>query len=183
MLLRSTEAQVIGPLFDFRTNGPRSEQGWNSPPNVARWGFDYLTRAATAKSNMYVNQPEETRYFFVEVDGDGERLTGSRSSLTFPAGQVPPVNGFWSLTMYNPEQFFAPNDLQRYSLGTKSSGLQYGPDGSLTIRIQHEAPDAEQQSNWLPAPAGDFEMTIRTYWPKPEVNTGVWTPPAVQQTP
>lgn len=177
-----TEADVISPLFGFRTNGPRTSAGRNSPTNVARWGFDYLTRAATAKSNMYVNQPEETRYFFIEVDGQGDRLNGGRSyTLRFPAGQVPPVTGFWSLTMYNPEHFFAPNDLQRYSLGTKSTGLHYEPDGSLTIYVQHETPGAEHEPNWLPAPEGDFEMTIRTYWPKHEVNTGAWTPPAVER--
>ncbi|MEY9851925.1 hypothetical protein ABH923_001603 [Leifsonia sp. EB41] len=175
-----TDAEVIAALFDFATNGPRDDRGWNSPPNVARWGFDYLTRAATAKSNMYVNQPEETRYFFVEVDSDGNRLHGSnRYTITFPAGGVPPVDGFWSLTMYNPQHFFEPNDLGRYSLGTKTPNLHYGDDGSLTLTIQHEPPAAELQSNWLPAPEGEFELTIRTYWPKPEVLSGEWRPPVV----
>jgi hypothetical protein len=178
-----TDAQVLAPLFDFRTNGIRDKHGWNSPPNVARWGFDYLTRAATAKSNMYVNQPEETRYFFAETDSDDQHLTGEHTyTLTFPAGQEPPVHGFWSLTMYNPEHFFAPNDLARYSLGTKSKDLAYEPDGSLTIHVSHESPGAAHESNWLPAPAGDFEMTIRTYWPKTEVNNGTWTPPPVRRT-
>ncbi|MGF0117195.1 DUF1254 domain-containing protein [Promicromonospora sp. Marseille-Q5078] len=178
----ATETEVVAPLFDFRTNGPSLAGGWNSPPNVARWGFDYLTRTATAKSNMYVNQPEETRYFFLEVDSEGRRLNGDHDyTLTFPAGQVPPVDGFWSLTLYNPEHFFAPNDLGRYSLGTKNKGLQLAADGSLTIYVQHEAPASEHESNWLPAPRGEFELTIRTYWPRPEVNTGEWTPPAVHK--
>jgi hypothetical protein len=175
-----TETEIIAPLFNFPTNGPRLPGGWNSPPNVARWGFDYLTRAATAKSNMYVNQPEETRYFFLEVDADGRRLDGtSNYTITFPPGQVPPVNGFWSLTIYNPEHFFAPNDLGRYSLGTKSRSMVYGDDGSLTIYIRHKSPGSDHEANWLPAPASPFEVTIRTYWPKPEVNTGQWTPPPV----
>lgn len=175
-----TERDVISALFDFATNGPRDTNGWNSPPNVARWGHDYLTRAATAKSNMYVNQPEETRYFFVEVDGDGERLNGAhRYTVTFAAGQEPPVHGFWSLTMYNPQHFFAPNEQNRYSVGTKTSNLQYAEDGSLTVYVQRDQPADEQASNWLPAPDGDFEMTIRTYWPKPEVLSGAWQPPAV----
>lgn len=177
-----TEAEVISPLFNFRTNGARLAGGWNSPLNAARWGFDYLTRAATAKSNMYVNQPEETRYFFLEHDGRERRLDGDHDyTITFPPGQAPPVNGFWSLTLYNPEHFFAPNDLGRYSIGTKNRSLTYGPDGSLTIRIQHESPGAEHETNWLPAPRGEFELTIRAYWPKPEVIDGGWTPPPVLQ--
>lgn len=177
-----TDAGVIRELFDFRTNGVRDAAGWNSPPNVARWGYDYLTRAATSKSNMYVNQPEETRYFFVEVDSDGERLNGAHHyTLTFAPDEIPPVHGFWSLTMYNPEHFFEPNDQHRYSLGTKSTGLTYGDDGSLTIHIQTTSPGEDLETNWLPAPAGDFEMTIRTYWPKPEVNTGDWHPPPVER--
>lgn len=174
-----TEESVVAQFFDFRTNGPALDGGWNSPPNVAHWGLDYLTRTATAKSNMYVNHFDETRYFFLEVDADGERLNGARNyTLTFPPGQIPPVDGFWSLTLYNPEHFFAPNDLGRYSLGTKNKTMQLD-DGSLTIYIQHESPGTDLETNWLPAPTTDFELTIRTYWPRPEVNTGQWTPPAV----
>ncbi|MFJ8887857.1 DUF1254 domain-containing protein [Streptomyces sp. NPDC102402] len=177
-----TETDVIAPLFNFRTNGVILPGGWTSPPNVARWGFDYLTRTATAKSNMYVNQPEETRYFFLEYDSQGRRLNGDQDyTITFPPGQVPPVNGFWSLTLYNPEHFFAPNDLGRYSLGTKNRALKFEADNSLTLHIQHESPGAEHESNWLPAPHGEFELTIRTYWPAPEVNEGDWTHPPVHQ--
>lgn len=175
-----TEESVISPLFDFRTNGPRLPGGWNSPPNVAAWGFDYLTRAATAKSNIYVNQPRETRYFFLEVDRDRNRLNGkSAYTLTFPPNGTPPVNGFWSLTMYDPNHFFAPNDFHRYSVGTKNlKAMKRNPDGSLTIYIQHQSPGPDKEANWLPAPGSEFEMTIRTYWPKPEVNEGRWSPPA-----
>lgn len=177
-----TESEVIAPLFNFRTNGTRLAGGWNSPLNVARWGFDYLTRAATAKSNMYVNQPEETRYFFLEHDSRGRRLDGNHDyTITFPPGQAPPVSGFWSLTLYNPEHFFAPNDLGRYSLGTKNRTLRYEPDGSLIFRIQHESPGTEHESNWLPAPRGEFELTIRAYWPRTEVIDGSWTPPPALQ--
>lgn len=177
-----TEAAVIAPLFHFRTNGTRLDGGWNTPLNVARWGFDYLTRTATAKSNMYVNQPEETRYFFLEYDSQGKRLDGDkRYTITFPPGQVPPVDGFWSLTLYNPEHFFAPNELGRYSLGTKSGSMTYAADGSLTLHIQHEPPAEGQQANWLPAPRGAFELTLRAYWPKSGIADGSWTPPPVHQ--
>jgi len=178
-----TEKNVIGPLFNFRTNGITLDGGWNTPRNGAAFGYDYITRTATAKSNMYVNKPTETRYFFIEVDGDGQRLTGDhRYTLTFPKGKTPPVNGFWSLTMYGPQHFFAPNDLKRYSVGTKNvKNMAYNGDGSLTVYVQNDSPGKDKEANWLPAPKGEFEMTIRTYWPKPEVNAGGWTPPTVMR--
>ncbi|MFB8003166.1 DUF1254 domain-containing protein [Nocardia sp. NPDC056000] len=178
-----TESRIVAPLFDFRTNGQRLPGNWNTPPQCARWGFDYLTRTATAKSNMYVNQPEETRYFFGEEDSANQRLHGDNDyTLTFALGQQPPVDGFWSLTLYNPEHFFAPNDLARYSLGTKNKTMRTDPDGTLTLYIQHDSPGPDLESNWLPAPRTEFELTIRTYWPKPEVNKGDWTPPPVHRT-
>jgi hypothetical protein len=175
-----TEEQVVSQLFSFQTNGARLPNGWNSPTAAARWGNDYLTRTATAKSNMYTNQPEETRYFFLEVDAKGQRLHGDhRYTLTFPKGQTPPAEGFWSLTMYDPQHFFAPNDLNRYSLGTKNSkSMKYNADGSLTLYVQHDSPGKDKEANWLPAPKTEFEVTIRTYWPKAEVLSGAWTPPA-----
>jgi len=179
-----TEEKVVSPLFSFQTNGSRLPHGWNSPTNVARWGNDYVTRTATAKSNMYTNQPEETRYFFLEVDDKGRRLQGDhRYTLTFPKGKTPPADGFWSLTMYDPQHFFAPNGLDRYSLGTKNSkSLKYNADGSLTLYVQHDSPGKDKEANWLPAPESEFEVTIRTYWPKAEVLSGEWTPPgAVRQ--
>ncbi|MFJ1269874.1 DUF1254 domain-containing protein [Legionella lytica] len=177
----NTEKEIISEFFNFRTNGVNLPGGWTSPPNVARWGYDYATRTATAKSNMYVNQPAETRYFFAEVDNKGQRLNGnSNYTLTFPKFQTPPANGFWSLTMYNSLHFFEKNNLHRYSLGTKNlKNMKYNNDGSLTIYIQNASPGKEKESNWLPAPQGKFEMTIRTYWPKEEVNEGHWSPPPV----
>ena len=174
------EKALIAPLQDFRTNGVKIDGGWNTPPNVAAWGYDYITRAATAKSNMYTNQPTETRYFFLEVDGGGNRLNGDNAySVTFPKGKTPPVNGFWSLTMYDPEHFFVRNDIKRYSVGTKNvKDMTLNKDGSLTIYVQNKSPGKDKEANWLPAPSTEFEMTLRTYWPKPAVNSGEWTPPA-----
>lgn len=178
-----TETQVITPLFDFKTNGEKLPGGWNTPANGARWGYDYLTRTATAKSNMYVNQPEETRYFFIEDDSSGQRLNGNSAyTITFQKGKTPPVNGFWSLTMYDPQHFFAKNDKERYSVGTKNlKDMHYNADGSLTVYIQNASPGKEKEANWLPAPKSDFEMTIRTYWPKAEVLNKSWTPPVVNK--
>jgi hypothetical protein len=178
------EKELMGPLFEFHNNGRPVGNGWTSPPNGARWSVDYLSRAATARSNMYDNAPQETRYIYTDFDSHGARLNGGHAyTVTFPAGQTPPVNGFWSLTLYNDRHLFSPNSLHRYSLGTKSKSMQTGPDGSLTLYIQSETPSKEKETNWLPAPHNaDFSLYIRTYWPKPEILEEKWTPPTVQRS-
>lgn len=176
----AAENELISPLFEFHNNGRPVGDGWTSPPNGARWGTDYLSRAATAKSNMYDNAPEETRYIYTDVDSTGQRLDGAnRYIVTFEQGQTPPVNGFWSLTLYSKEHLFSPNELNRFSLGTKSKSLKCDPEGSLTIYVQNASPGPEAESNWLPAPKDKFSLYIRAYWPKPAVLDGSWKPPAV----
>ena len=180
----AAEAELIGPLFQFHNNGRPVGNGWTSPPNGARWGVDYLSRTATARSNMYDNAPEETRYIYTDFDSNGARLNGSHAyTVTFQNGQTPPVNGFWSLTLYNEEHLFSPNPLNRYSLGTKSKSMQSAADGSLTIYVQSESPGKDRDSNWLPAPKdADFSLYIRAYWPKPAILEEKWTPPAIRKT-
>jgi hypothetical protein len=147
----ATEDELIKPLFEFHNNGRPIGNGWNSPPNGARWGTDYLSRAATARSNMYDNAPNETRYIYTDFDEDGQRLTGAhRYTVTFAAGQTPPVNGFWSLTVYNKEHLFEPNPLNRFSLGTKSKSMKQNSDGSPTLYFQNQSPGADRVSNWVP---------------------------------
>lgn len=180
----AAEKDLTGPLFQFSNNGRPVGNGWTSPPNGARWGVDYLSRAATARSNMFDNAPEETRYIYTDFDSAGERLNGAHAyTVTFPPGQTPPVNGFWSLTLYNAAHLFSPNPLNRYSLGTKSKSMQTSGDGSLTLYVQSSSPGQDRETNWLPAPAGsDFSLYIRAYWPKPAVLDGTWTPPAIRKT-
>jgi hypothetical protein len=174
------EDELIKPLFDFHNNGRPVGNGWTSPPNGARWGTDYLSRTATARSNMYDNAPEETRYIYTDFDSTGQRLSGAnRYTVTFAKGQLPPVNGFWSLTLYNKEHLFEPNRLNRFSLGTKSKSLKSNADGSLTLYYQNESPGADKESNWVPAPKDEFSLYVRTYWPKAEILDGSWIPPAV----
>jgi hypothetical protein len=179
----AAEEELIGPLFQFHNNGRPIGNGWTSPPNGARWSVDYLSRAATARSNMYDNAPEETRYIYTDFDSEGERLNGGHAyTVTFQNGQTPPVNGFWSLTLYNEEHLFSPNPLSRYSLGTKSKSMQAGTDGSLTIHVQSESPGGAKESNWLPAPKdADFSLYIRAYWPKPPILEEKWMPPKIQR--
>jgi hypothetical protein len=178
----AVEKDLISPLFNFQNNWRPVGNGWTSPPNGARWGTDYLSRTATAKSNMYDNAPNETRYIYTDFDSTGQRLNGSnRYTVTFPIGQLPPVNGFWSLTLYNKEHLFEPNALNRYSLGTKSKSLKFDPDGSLTLYCQHELPGLDKESNWVPAPEDEFSLYIRAYWPKAEILEGRWMPPLVER--
>jgi hypothetical protein len=177
----TAEKDLINPLFDFHMNGRPIGNGWNSPPNGANWGYDYLSRAATAKSNMYDNAPQETRYIYTDFDSGGQRLNGAHAyTVTFPAGQTPPVDGFWSLTLYNKEHLFEPNKLNRFSLGTKSKSMKQNPDGSLTIYAQNVSPGPDKQDNWLPAPKDNFSLYIRAYWPKEEITSGNWVPPLVK---
>jgi hypothetical protein len=111
------------------------------------------------------------------------RRLAFRNSVTFAKDQTPPVSGFWSLTLYNEHHFFAPNELKRYSLGTKNKTLKYNPDGSLTIYVQADPPPETQRANWLPAPKdADFSLYMRAYWPKTAIVDGSWTPPAAQKS-
>jgi len=176
----AAESDLIKPLFEFRNNESEVGNRWTSPSNGARWGVDYLSRAATARSNLYDNAPEETRYIYTDLDATGARLNGANAyTVTFAKGGVPPVNGFWSLTLYNKEHLFEPNALNRFSLGTKSKAMKYDADGSLTVYVQQKSPGAGRETNWLPAPGEDFSLYIRAYWPRTEILNGSWQPPPV----
>ena len=178
-----TENDLITPLFQFRNYGLPLQGQWTTQRNGARWGTDYFTRTAVAKSNIFVNMPEETTYFYQDLDSNGVRLNGAnRYTVTFAKGALPPVKGFWSLTLYNQHHFFEPNDLKRYSIGTKNRNLQNNSDGSLTLYVQAAAPTDNQRSNWLPAPKdGDFTLYIRSYWPDKPILDGAWTPPGIER--
>ena len=179
----ASESSLLGPLLQFHNNGRPVGNGWTSPPNGAEWGFDYLSRAATARSNMYDNASEETRYIYTDFDSEGQRLSGSQAyTVTFPKGEIPPVGGFWSLTLYNKEHLFSPNPINRYSLGTKSKSMKTNADGSLTLYVQSESPGADAEANWLPSPKNeDFSLYIRAYWPNAPIIDGSWKPPTVQK--
>jgi hypothetical protein len=177
------DEQLVQPLFQFRNYGQQLPHHWSTISNEAAFGTDYFTRTAVAKSNIFVNAPDETKYFYQDLDDSGARLNNSnRYSITFDKGRTPPVHGFWSLTIYNEHHFFAPNEITRYSVGAKNKDLQLAADGSLTIHVQSLAPsDARQPPNWLPAPNGDFSLYLRAYWPQTAVKDGSWSPPPVKR--
>lgn len=178
---KAAEEELIKPLFEFRNYGQQLPHHWSTISNEAAFGTDYFTRTAVAKSNILVNSPNETKYFYQDFDEAGTRLNGGkRYTVTFAKDETPPVNGFWSLTLYNQHHFFEPNELNRYSLGTKNKTLKHNADGSLTIYVQSESPGKDKEANWLPSPKGaDFSLYVRAYWPKVAVTDGSWTPPAV----
>ena len=178
-----TEKQVVAPFLEWKHNGRPAGNGWNRSANNAHFGTDYFNRTGTAKSNMFDNKPNETQYFYTDGDTAGGSLNGaSNYEITFAAGQEPPVNGFWSLTLYNAEHFFHPNDLKRYSLGTKNKGLKRNADGSLTLYAGTKPPGKDKESNWLPAPDGHFSLYIRAYWGKQGIIDGSWQPPKIVKT-
>jgi hypothetical protein len=178
----AADADLVKPLFNFQYVGRPAGNGWTAVADAAAFGTDYLNRTAVSKSSMYANTAAETQYQMRELESQGKPLDGrNRYTVTFPKGQIPPVKGFWSLTLYNDEKFFFANPLNRFSLGTKNKTLKYGADGSLTLYLSAKSPGAEHESNWLPAPAGPFSLLLRLYWPDPSVLEGKWIAPDVVQ--
>ena len=158
--------------------------GWHIPPsNLGEYGSDYGTRAIIALIAFGANLPADAVYPTTFVDGTGEPLEGAnRYTLHFNKGLTPPVNAFWSVTMYDSQSFFVDNPINRYAISSWMP-LKYNSDGSLDLYIQSGSPGADRESNWLPAPAGNFNITLRMYWPKdkaPSIYDGTWVPPAVK---
>lgn len=179
---RKADSDLVAPLLMLSSFGIKLPHHWGTIDNGAAFGTDYYTRTAVARSNIFVNKNAETKYFYQDFDKDGQRLNGaSRYTVTFDQDAVP-VRGFWSLTVYNEYHFFIPNQLKRYSIGTKTENLQRNPDGTLTLYVQAESPGADKESNWLPvAKNDDFSLYIRAYWPEDRVLNGPWTPPLVEK--
>jgi len=181
---KESDELLVKPLFQFRNYGQQLPHHWSTISNEAAFGTDYFTRTAVAKSNILVNSPNETKYYYQDLDSNGARLnSANRYTVTFAKDATPPVHGFWSLSIYNEHHFFVANPINRFSVGTKNKDLNFAADGSLTIYVQADEPtDPVQRGNWLPAPQGDFSLYVRAYWPKPAVTDGSWTPPAVERT-
>jgi hypothetical protein len=165
-------------------SGPRAAakmvNGWRILYHLGNYGVDYLLRAQIAHGGLGANLPEDALYPRANTDFEGRPLEGSRRYvLHFDKSQLPQVNAFWSLTMYDSRGFFSENTIGRYALGDRDA-LHYNADGSLDLYIQHSRPQAEEMSNWLPTPAEAFNMIMRLYWPKPEALNGTWTPPPIR---
>jgi hypothetical protein len=167
---------------DAWTNMKGSDNnGWTYKTDIGTYGYDYLTRAAVAEGGLGANLPEEAVYPKAQADSDGKPLSGaSQYVIHFAAGKTPPVDAFWSLTLYNASTFMlVANQIDRYAIGDRTQGLKYNADGSLDIYIQHDPP--LDDSNWLPAPEGDFYLILRMYQPKPGVLNGTYQIPPVKK--
>ncbi len=155
----------------------------------AFYNGDWLLRAAAAKAGIYGNDAVEAVYPMVKALANGDALDGSKHNytLTFPAGQFPPVNAFWSVTMYDGKtQLLIENPINRYLVNSPMlPDMKKNADGSLTLYIQKDSPGKDKEANWLPAPDGEIYMVMRLYWPKTEApsilpaGSGSWSPPAV----
>lgn len=156
--------------------------GWKYTFAGGRAGYDPGLRAALAKYEVGAQLSDQVIYPNTSVDDTGRQLTGGRRYvLHFDAGKMPPVATFWNLAMYGSDMLFVDNDFGRYSLGSTTDGLKMNPDGSLAIVIQKDRP--ADTSNWLPAPPGNFNLTMRFYGPLPSVLDGSYRLPAITRLP
>jgi hypothetical protein len=146
---------------------------------------NYAYRMAGAVIGIYANSKEEAMYPAYTVDSGGQALNAAKNRYTvrFEPGQLPPVNAFWSLTMYElPASLLTANPLNRYLLNSPMlPQFKKDADGGLTLLIQNQSPGADKEANWLPAPKGPFFVAMRLYWPKEEALTGKWTAPPLKR--
>jgi hypothetical protein len=198
----------VGKSFDIEKAPPAVKTALNAAPKAAQelmewkvatlarvanhwsmntdtmgvYGNYYLKRAIVAQVGLGANLPEDAIYPLNLGDADGRPLDGSnRYVLRFAKGATPPVAAFWSITLYDPEGFQVPNSLNRFAVSSWMP-FKYNDDGSLDIYFQRETPGQDKEANWLPAPKGPFNLTMRLYAPKADALTGKWNPPAITRT-
>ncbi len=158
--------------------------GWDYTLRTGVYGTDYLMRALIAAAGLGANRPHDAIYPTSPKDVEGREYDGANTYVVhFPRGQLPPAEGFWSITMYNAKLFFVANPINRYSISARQD-LKRNADGSVDLYVQHESPGADKEANWLPAPAGRFVLMMRLYWPDesdPSILDGTWMIPAVRK--
>jgi hypothetical protein len=182
---RGLERAVTDGLKAMQAKVPtvaRVVNGWQmNTDTMGVYGNYYLKRAIVALVGLGANVPEDAVYPLNLGDADGKLLTGAnRYLLHFAKNEIPPVGAFWSITLYDKEGFPTTNVLNRCAIGNRDE-LKFNSDGSVDLYFQQEAPGKDRESNWLPAPAGDFNLAMRLYAPKAEVLDGRWAPPAIKR--
>ncbi|MGW2182287.1 DUF1254 domain-containing protein [Streptomyces sp. NPDC001732] len=156
--------------------------GWRyPPPQIGHFGDDFLRRAAEQSLvGVAINDPEEAVYLAAFTDSADETLTTGRYELRYEAGTLPPVDAFWSLTVYDEDRNLVPNPIDRYSIGDRTQGLVSDADGGLTLYLQPDSPGPGRDSNWLPTPQqGIWYVALRMYLPRPEVIDARWHCPPI----
>jgi len=172
-------------MLQFKINKDmKDENGWGFTTKTGIYGTDYLMRALVTAIGLGANRPQDAVYPTSLKDAEGRKYNGANKYvLRFAKGQLPPALGFWSLTMYDANYFFVANPLDRYSISARQN-LKSNPDGSTDLYIQKDSPGKDKESNWLPAPSGDFVLMMRLYWPNeknPSIINGSWKIPPVKQ--
>jgi hypothetical protein len=182
--LKSVPKESIAKILGHFKNAGELVNGWTFTTKAGVYGDDYLQRAFVTYIGLGANRPQDAIYPTSENDADGKPYSGkNKYVMHFEKGQMPPVHGFWSLTMYDGDYFFVENPLNRYTLSQRNT-FKSNADGSVDLYIQHDNPGAEKETNWLPAPKDKFVLMLRLYWPKespPSIIDGTWKPPAVRQ--
>jgi hypothetical protein len=184
-LVAPFERSVLGAQARIESHARKSAvrrvNGWRIPKKTGRYGTDYLQRAAMALSCLGAGLPEDMLMPHTASDSHGQPLTGRhRYQIRFAKGELPPVNAFWSLALYDSQFAFVANSLDRHAIGDRGP-LHFAADGSLTVPIQHLAPTGDEKRCWLPAPRDEFNLTMRLYWPTRAAIDGQWKPPPVQR--
>jgi hypothetical protein len=168
-------------MASFGRSGTR-ENGWLYDTKTGIYGTDYVNRALITAIGLGANRPQDAVYPTSQVDAAGQPYTGTnRYVMHFAPGQMPPVEGFWSLTMYDDKYFFVDNPLNRYTLSARDKLIK-NPDGSVDLYVQHDNPGRSKAANWLPAPSGRFILMMRLYYPRetsPSILDGSWKVPPV----
>jgi hypothetical protein len=158
----------------------RVVNGWSmNTDTMGVYGNYYLKRAIIAQVGLGANLPEDAIYPLNLVDESGKPLDGANKyTLHFEKGEMPPANAFWSVTLYDSAGYQVGNPLDRFAVSSWMP-FKYNADGSLDLYFQNESPGKDKEANWLPAPKGPFNLTMRIYAPKSEALTGKWNPPPV----
>lgn len=178
--IRKGPENALEKLNDLSESTGNSVNGWYYTTKTGLYGTDYLQRATIAYIGLGANRPQDAIYPVAKVDSTGKTLNGNNDYvIRFGKGELPPVKGFWSITMYNEDYFFVPNKLSKYTVSQRDH-LKINPDGSIDIYIQRVSPGEDKEANWLPSPDGDFILMLRMYWPEDSVINGSWHMPGIE---
>jgi hypothetical protein len=183
-VLQSVPKEAVAKIMAHFGEAGSDVNGWVFTTRTGIYGTDYLQRALITAIGLGANRPQDAVYPTSEADAHGEAYSGeNKYVMHFDKGQLPPVHGFWSLTMYDGEYFFVDNPLDRYTLSARDK-LNVNPDGSVDLYLQNENPGRDKEANWLPAPRDKFILMLRLYWPTespPSILDGTWKPPSVNE--
>jgi hypothetical protein len=173
-------------IMEYFKKAAEPVNGWMYlTKDIGVYGTNYIQRALVTAIGLGANRPQDAIYPTSQKDADGHEYDGASKKyvIHIDKGQMPPVNGFWSITMYDKDYFFVPNPLNRYTLSARNK-FNMNPDGSVDLYLQADSPGKVKEANWLPAPKAQFIPMMRLYWPKetpPSIIDGTWKPPAVTE--